>query len=52
MKTDNLYEFLIVVTVLALIGSMVSCVHVYSSTDTDCWFAKDPIVCQKIKDVK
>jgi hypothetical protein len=52
MNTDNLYGFVIIVTVLTIIGSMVSCGYVYSSTDPDCWFAKDPIVCQKIKDGK
>jgi len=38
--------FIIIVVIL---GS-ISLFYKYATTDIDCWLARDPIICQKIKD--
>ena len=30
--------------------SVAECTMRYAATDFDCWLARDPIICQKIKD--
>ena len=39
-----------VFVLLFMLSGIATCSYKYAITDTDCWLADDPIICQKIKD--
>lgn len=40
-----------ILVLLCVLASMAGCVYRFATTDRDCWFATDPILCQKLKEV-
>ena len=50
MKDIIIFFVIIFVFLICVIGSCAEFMYKYARTDVDCWFANDPIVCQKIKD--
>jgi len=37
---------------LFILSGIAGCVYRYAITDFDCWFATDPVTCQKVKEAK
>lgn len=50
MKNIIILFTISLIVLICIIGSMAGCVYRYAITDSDCWFANDPIVCQKVKE--
>ena len=50
MKDIVILSIISLFILICIIGSIAGCVYRYAITDSDCWFANDPIVCQKVKE--